>query len=325
MEKYVYNHQTLQYEKVKINTKQKAVRFSSYLLSVSFTAAILFGLAYHFFPSPKEQAFEREIDQMEFYYSSLTSDFENLSKELNKLQEKDAEVHRMILGVDPLDEAIWNGGIGGHDRHTGITEYKRSGELLTETLDKVEKLKRKMQMQGMSFDTLYSMAVLKEDKLASIPSIKPVEEDKLKRKIKNLSGFGIRMHPVHKVKKFHKGIDFTAPEGTPIQATGNGTIERIEKKRRGYGYNILINHGWGYQSLYAHMKTIEVKKGQKVKKGERIGTVGNTGTSTAAHLHYEVRLNNKAVNPIDYCLDGLAPEEYKELLEKASVENQSFD
>ena len=148
---------------------------------------------------------------------------------------------------------------------------------------------------------------------------------KLKRKVKHLSGYGIRLHPVHKVKKFHKGIDFTAPKGTAIQSTGNGKVVRVEKRRSGYGTNVIIDHGYGFTSLYAHMKTVNVKKGQRVSKGQKIGTVGSTGTSTAPHLHYEVRINGKAVNPIDYCLDGLSPEEYKELIEKATVENQSFD
>ena len=168
-------------------------------------------------------------------------------------------------------------------------------------------------------------AAKREVKLASIPSIKPVQEDKLKRKIQHLSGFGYRIHPILKVKKFHKGMDFTAPTGTPIQATGNGVVKRVERKKRGYGTNIIIDHGFGYETLYAHMHEVFVKKGEKVIRGQKIGTVGSTGTSTAPHLHYEVRINGKAVNPIDYCLDGLTPAEYQQLLEKSKIENQSFD
>jgi len=156
-------------------------------------------------------------------------------------------------------------------------------------------------------------------------TIKPVQEDKLKRKLRHMSGYGIRIHPVHKVNKFHKGIDFTAPKGTAIQATGNGVVKRVQKKKFGYGNNIIIDHGFGYTTLYAHMAELHVKRGDKVTKGQKIGTIGNTGTSTAPHLHYEVRINDRPVNPIDYCMDGLSPEEYKELVQRAATENQSFD
>ena len=140
-----------------------------------------------------------------------------------------------------------------------------------------------------------------------------------------LSGYGIRLHPVHKIKKFHKGIDFTAPRGTAIQATGNGVIQRVENRKNGYGRNVIIDHGFGYTTLYAHMQDVDVEVGDTVTKGQKIGTIGSSGTSTAPHLHYEVRINNRPVNPIDYCMDGLTPEEYKELVIRASIENQSFD
>jgi len=135
----------------------------------------------------------------------------------------------------------------------------------------------------------------------------------------------MRIHPVHKVKKMHHGIDFTAPEGTPIQATGNGVVIKIENRKNGYGKSIVIDHGYGFKTLYGHLKDSNVKVGQRVKKAELIGWVGNTGTSTAPHCHYEVRVNNKAINPIDYCLDGLSTEEYHDLVHRAEVENQSFD
>ena len=170
-----------------------------------------------------------------------------------------------------------------------------------------------------------TLAVAHENRLASIPSIKPVQEDILKRKIRYLSGYGWRIHPVHKVKKFHKGIDFTAPRGTPIQSTGDGVVKRVQNKRTGYGKNIIIDHGYGFETLYAHMQEVEVKVGQKVKKGQRIGSIGSSGTSTAPHLHYEIRINDRSINPIDYVLDGLSPEEYAELVHRAEEENQSFD
>lgn len=324
-EKYVYNQQTLQYERVKLNSKDKFIRIAGFASSVIFTALAIFVIAYLYFPSPKEQSLQREIDQMKYVYSNLTNQYDNISQDVNELHQKDSEVHRLVFGMDPMDDGIWEGGIGGHDQNKDIFQYSRSGEVLSTLNVKVNKLKRKINLQQLSLDTIYQMAVEREEKLASIPSIKPVREDKLKRKIRYMSGFGYRIHPVHKLRKFHKGIDFTAPTGTAIQATGNGKVVKIEKRRFGYGNNVKIDHGYGYTTLYAHMHTIDVKKGDIVTKGQMIGTVGSTGTSTAPHLHYEVHLNGKAVNPIDYCLDGLSPEEYQVLLNKANEENQSFD
>jgi murein DD-endopeptidase MepM/ murein hydrolase activator NlpD len=169
------------------------------------------------------------------------------------------------------------------------------------------------------------MAKSREDMIASIPSIKPVRIDKLSKDMNLMSGYGIRLHPVHKVNKMHEGLDFTAPPGTPIQSTGNGRVIKVENKSSGYGRHVIIDHGFGYQTLYAHMKEIKIRQGTIVKKGQLIGTVGNTGTSTAPHCHYEVRYNKRPVNPIHYCMDDLSPQEYQELVEKASITNQSFD
>ena len=324
-EKYVYNEHTLQYEKLRLTPSEKLTRVLGIVVSLFFCSAIIFGIAYKYFPTPKEKSLQRENQQMVYHFDNLKTDFGKIAEDLNQLQRKDADVHRMIFGLDPIDDAVWNGGVGGHNKYTMLNNYEDTGEMISESLEDVDKLQRKIEIQRESLDMLFEMASAKEKKLASIPSIKPVVEDKLKRKIKHLSGYGIRFHPVHKVKKFHKGIDFTAPIGTPIQATGNGTVIRVEKKKRGYGHNVVIDHGYGYTTLYAHMKTIDVKKGEKVKKGQKIGEIGSTGTSTAPHLHYEVRINGKAVNPIDFCLDGLSPAEYKELVSKASEENQSFD
>lgn len=323
--KYVYNPKTLQYEKLSLTRKEIFVKTFGYGLTIIFTAGLIFGIAYYYFPTPKEKLLQREIDQMQYTYSLLSDEVRNLSTDLDGLHQKDQEVHRMIFGLPQIDSSVWLGGIGGTERHPFIASYDSSGDLLKSSLDEVDQLARKMNIQRASLEEIYALAVEREKKLASIPSIKPVQEGKLKRKIKHLSGFGYRIHPIHKVKKFHKGIDFTAPTGTAIQATGNGVIKRVEKKKRGYGVNVVIDHGFGYETLYAHMHEVFVKKGEKVTRGQKIGTIGNTGTSTAPHLHYEVRINGKAVNPIDYCMDGLSPSEYQELLKKSEVENQSFD
>lgn len=323
--KYVYNPTTLQYEQHTISAKSVVLKVGGFICMITMTTIGLYFLINEYFPSAKELSLEREINQMQYHYDGLIGNFDELAFDVQKLHQKDSEVHRMIFGINPLDEGIWEGGTGGVDKYANLKVYNESGELISESLSKIEKLKRQVILQNQSLDTLYRLAVNKEARLKAIPSIKPIVETKLKRKIKHLSGYGIRLHPVHKVKKLHTGIDFTAPRGTHIQATGDGVVVRVESKRSGYGKNVIIDHGYGYKTLYAHMQEVFVKQGEKVSKGHKIGEVGSTGTSTAPHLHYEVRHNGRAVNPIDYCLDGLTPQEYKEIVEKASVENQSFD
>lgn len=324
-EKYHYNPSTLQYEKVKVTLKSKLIYGFGILCGI-----IVAGLAFYYVidnlvQSPQERILTKKLDEMEFHVGNLASDYNVLMKDVDALQEKDANIHRVILGVEPIDENIWEGGTGGSERYSFLGNNFNANKLLKEYLSKAEKLKHKVALQKRSLDTLESLAKEREDRLVSIPSIKPVSEDKLKRNVHSLSGFGIRIHPVHGVKKFHKGIDFTAPSGTKIIASGNGKVTRVENKKTGYGKNVIVDHGYGYQTLYAHMSKVEVKVGDVLLKGQTIGEVGSTGTSTAPHLHYEVRLNGKAINPLDYCLDGLSPSEYRELVNKASMMNQSFD
>ncbi|MEL6390366.1 MAG: M23 family metallopeptidase [Bacteroidota bacterium] len=324
-EKYVYNPSTLQYEKEIVTPRERTVQIAGYIAAVLFTSLVVFALAYLYLPTPKEKSLERDIAQMEYYYQSLTDQYDDLTNEIDKIQEKDAAVHRVVFGMDPIDESVWNGGTGGREAIVRLRNNPHANELLSNTLAKAEKLKRKIDIQTKSLAELTDVAHMHEDRLASIPSIKPIQEDKLKYKVRHLSGFGMRIHPVHKVRKMHEGIDFTAPEGTPIQATGNGVVVRVQSITTGYGKNVIIDHGYGFKSLYGHLKEIEVKVGQRVKKGERIGIVGQTGTSTAPHCHYEVRIDNVPVNPIDYVLDGLTPEEYQQLVALSKQENQSFD
>ena len=324
-EKYVYNQQTLQYEQEHTSAKQRIVKFSGYVAAVGFTSLFLFSLAYLYLPTPKEKSLKRDIAQMEYYYQSLADQYDGLTTEIDKIQEKDADVHRVIFGMEPIDESVWNGGIGGREEIIRLGNNPNANELLSVTLEKVEKLKQKISIQNASLEELTDVAHMHADRLASIPSIKPIRGDKLKRKVKLLSGYGIRFHPVHKVKKLHEGIDFTAPRGTPIQATGNGVVTRVENRKTGYGKNVMIDHGYGFVTLYAHLNKTIVKVGQRVLKGEALGEVGSTGTSTAPHCHYEVRINGLAVNPIDYVLDGLSPSEYQHMVAKAQEENQSFD
>jgi murein DD-endopeptidase MepM/ murein hydrolase activator NlpD len=308
-----------------VPTKTIILRFIGFGCAFLITAFILGTVSRQIFPSGEVKTLKQNIDKLNNHIEAFNSDFQTLSTELEYLQRKDAEVHRMIFGVSPIDNNVWNGGVGGHNKYANLDVNKDSKELLVETLSRVDRLKRQLVIQSKSLDTITNLAGDREKMFASIPSIKPVREDKLARKIYALSGFGRRLHPVHKVWKMHYGIDFTAKQGTPIQSTGDGVVYRVENKRSGYGKNVVIDHGYGFKTLYAHMYKIDVKVGEKVKKGQQIGLVGTTGTSTAPHCHYEVWLNGNKVNPIHYVMDGLTTEEYQELVNAAETQNQAFD
>ncbi|HMS29211.1 MAG TPA: M23 family metallopeptidase [Saprospiraceae bacterium] len=323
-EKYVYNPHTLQFEKVKLSRKNLVLRAFMFLSAVVITAIIFTFLTSEYFPSPREKALRKELTQMEYQFLSMKDQTEKASKILQNLQNRDAKVHRVLFGMDPIDQGLWESGVGGHDPSSYLNHLKNSGSL-RDIKEQVGKLEKQLYLQSKSLDTLEKLARTREDMIASIPSVKPVRIDKLERDVEQLSGFGIRLHPVHKINKMHQGIDFTAPAGTPIQSTGDGKVVKVENKSSGYGRSVTIDHGFGYVTLYAHMKDIVVRQGEKVTKGQKIGTIGNTGTSTGPHCHYEVHFNGKPVNPIHYCMDGLDPKEYQEMVEKASIANQSFD
>lgn len=324
-EKFVYNTHTLRYEKVVISLKERIVKLFGFFSVAMVTSFLLLYVLYSVFPSPREKVHINEITELKNVIKAQGKQLDLMSNVLENIQDRDASVHRMILGMDPMDKGIWEGGVGGHEKYNDLLKYRNSYELLVSTREKIEKLSRQMVVESKSLDTIQRIAGEREKRFASIPSIKPVRGDKLNRNITLLSGFGWRLHPIYKIMKFHKGLDFSAPEGTPIQATGDGRVVKVERSGRGYGNSVVISHGYGYETLYGHMKRVDVKEGQVIKKGQHIGLVGDTGTSTAPHCHYEVHKNGREVNPIDFVMDGLSPIEYQALVKMADSANQSAD
>jgi len=324
-EKFFYNKQTLQFEKIRISFQERLKKFFGIASAILVSSVLLTIAGWRFFPSPQEEVLIKEIDQLKNELNVAESNFDQLSAVASNLQERDRRIHRMVLEMDPIDENVWDGGVGGSSKFSELQNFSRSGDLMAQLRQKVEKLKRQMVVQSKSFDEIEKMAQGKEKMLASIPSIKPVRSDKLDRGVELLSGFGYRLHPIHKIFKMHAGIDFSAPQGTPIQATGDGVVKEVDRNRGGYGLHVLIDHGYGYQTLYGHMSSANVRVGEKVKKGHLLGKVGSTGSSTGPHCHYEVHYKGKPVNPIDYVMDGLSPIEYQELVRLSEMNNQSFD
>ncbi len=325
-EKFIYNTHTLRYERVEESRSTKFLRIFGFICAAVFTAAIFAVISHRYLPSPKERALQNELQQVTAEYQRLEGELDKLSEVLGSLRDRDAYAHRMIFGMEPIDDGVWEGGIGGHDEYEKYRQFKNTGELLVDVRQKVDQLKLQMAIQSKSLDTIMNLATDQEKMFASIPSIKPVRADLIRngRRVNELSGFGMRHHPVLKRPRMHYGIDFTARRGTPIYATGSGKVVRNEYSRS-YGNVVVIDHGYGFKSLYAHMQKSLVKYGQEVSRGEKIGLVGSTGRSIGPHCHYEVMLRGKKVDPIHYVLDGLSPEDYQELVEASKSSNQSFD
>lgn len=324
-EKFIFNKQTLRYEKVVEPISVTLLRIFGFVCAAVFTAFILSLVTHRYFPSPSEKLLQEENRQLESQLQEFSMEINQLSGVLSNLQKRDAYAHRMIFGMEPIDGSVWDGGQGGHDAYEDLRQYRYTGKMMASVRQNIDQLKHQMNLQSRSLDTIAQLAEKQEDMLAAIPSIKPVRSDKLRRGLNLLSGFGYRIHPIYKRRKMHTGIDFTAPHGTPIQATGKGRVVQAGNKGDGYGKAVMIDHGYGYRSFYAHMSRIDVKVGDEVIRGQQIGLIGSTGTSTGAHLHYEIVKNGKKVDPIQYCTDGLTPEEYAALVDAAEASNQSFD
>ncbi len=320
--KYKYNPESLSFEKVKRTSGERFLRFMAYFTG-SLILAVLYGALFtYLFDSPKEKVLKRENAQMRLQYEILSRDLEKVEKVLAHLQETDDNLYRTVFEAEPIPTSLREGGIGGVNRYEELEGYDNS-RIVIETAVRLDRIKKKTYVQSRSFDELKELAGEKEEMLRSIPAIMPISNRDLKR---TASGWGYRIHPIYKIRIFHEGMDFTASTGTEIYSTGDGKVARIRSSKRGYGNHIIIDHGFGYQTLYAHLSRFNnLRVGQTVKRGDVIGYVGSTGLSTAPHLHYEVHLNGKKVDPANYYFNDLSPEEYERMIELAMRSGQSFD
>jgi murein DD-endopeptidase MepM/ murein hydrolase activator NlpD len=274
-----------------------------------------------FLKTPDQLAQERELENLKFNYELLNKRLDESSSILSQLQQRDNNIYRAYFEANPIPEEQRKAGFGGVNRYRYLNGYDNTKLIKTAT-KKLDILSKQLVVQSKSLDEIVVLAKNKKEMLASIPAIQPVANKDLKRMA---SGYGYRIHPIYKTRKFHWGMDFSAPRGTPVYATGNGKIEKVKRSRRGYGNQVKINHGFGYKTFYAHLEKYTVRKGQKVKRGDLIGYVGTSGISTAPHLHYEVIKGNRKLNPVYFYFSDLTPEEYDRMLEMASQENQSLD
>lgn len=319
--KYYYDAESLSYKKIQ-RKKRNTIKYASVFILGSALFGFLFVfIASQYVESPKERALKRELQNAQLQFELLNKKMKEAETVLADVADRDNNIYRVYFEANPIPDEQRKAGFGGVNRYKNLEGFDNS-KLIIESNKRLDVLLKQIVVQSKSLDEIAKLAEEKEKLLAAIPAIQPVRNEDLKRMA---SGYGMRSDPFTKVRKMHYGMDFSAPRGTPIYATGDGVVERADNRATGYGNHIKINHGYGYESLYAHLYKYNVRKNQKVVRGDLIGFVGSTGRSEAPHCHYEVIKDGERINPINFYYGSLTAEEFNELLEHASLENQSLD
>lgn len=318
--KFYFNPDTLDYEEVQLTLAHQLRRIFLHILSGTLMGMGFFLIYASVIKSPGEKQAMMEKNRMEGQYKALRGQMDDIQDILTDLQQRDDNLYRVVFQADPISYEV-------RTNTSNKTEYYKqllsmtNSEIVRETSKKLDELKRQLYVQSKSYDDLVVLAQNKEKMLESLPAIQPVANKDLTRVA---SGFGYRIDPVYHTRRFHEGMDFTAPTGTDIYATANGKIAGAGWER-GYGNCVKIEHGFGYQTLYGHMSAIYVHPGQDVKRGEVIGAVGSTGKSTGPHLHYEVHYKGEVMNPQNYYFMDLSPDEYDKMIQLSNNAGQMFD
>lgn len=313
--KFYYNTRTLRFEKLVTPLRVKVLRILAFLISALLTALGILFITSRFFPSPETKLAEMQYQQMKDNYQKLSAATERMQSEMHQLERRDNEVYRSIFQATPVPDSIRMKEIS-EEKHEVLVTLARNeplGNSIAQTLNSID---ARVKYQRASYNEIEGLIKNQSQKLAALPAIQPVSNKDLDRLA---SGFGMRIDPVYGTPRMHKGLDFTAPKGTPIYATGDGFVIVADFDIGGYGNHVVINHGYGYQTLFGHMSRIKVRKGERVKRGEVIGYVGSTGKSTGPHCHYEVHLNGREMNPVYFFYNDLTPEQYDRILKIAST------
>lgn len=319
--KYYYDSETLSYRKIK-RRKRTTIKYAVLFLVASAIFGFIFVfIASQYIESPRERQMARELQNMQLQYELLNKRMDDAIAALENVEERDNAIYRLYFEANPIPEEQRRAGFGGINRYKKFEGFDNS-QLISESNKRLDILEKAIVVQSKSLDEIAKLAEDKEKFLSAIPAIQPVNNIDLTRMA---SGYGFRTDPFTKVRKFHFGMDFTAPRGTPVYASGDGIVKRADNSATGYGKHIRIDHGYGYVSLYAHLYKYNVGVNQRVKRGDLIGFVGSTGRSEAPHLHYEIFKDGNRINPINFYYGNLSAEEFSKLLEKASLENQSLD
>jgi len=321
--KYYYDSETLSYRKIENKKGRKTGLFILSLMGVLLSGFLLMLLFLNLpnFETPKEKELNRELTNLEFQVNLLNKKMNQAETVLTEIAERDNNLYRIYFEANPIPQEQRKAGFGGINRYKDLEGFDNS-KLIISSNKRIDILTKQIVVQSKSLDEIAALATEKEALLKSIPAIQPVKNEDLTRMA---SGYGYRTDPFTKARKFHFGMDFTAPRGTPVYASGDGRVSRADNRASGYGKHIRITHGFGYMSLYAHLYKYNVRRGQRVKRGDLIGFVGSTGRSEAPHLHYEVFKDKKRINPINFYYGNLSPKEFADILKKSTQENQSLD
>jgi hypothetical protein len=318
---YRFDPESLSLHPNKLGFKGLIIKLIKYFFAGLVISVAFYFIFSSFFASPRERILKRELDQMKDRYAIMQKNINLASSVLEDLRQRDDNIYRTIFEAEPMPRSMREAGIGGVNRYVDLEGYENSS-LVVNTAKKLDKVLKQIYVQSKSYDQILPMAVNKEGMLKCIPAIQPVANKGLER---TSSGFGWRIHPWYKIRVFHEGLDFAAPIGTEVYATGDGVVEKTETSFHGYGNSIVIDHGFGYKTRYAHLSAFKIAIGQKVKRGDIIGLVGNTGLSTGPHLHYEVIKNSEKVNPVNYFFNDLTPEQYDQVISISNNNGQSLD
>lgn len=313
--KYYYNTNTLRYEKLVTPLRVKLLRFFGFIATALVTSFILVSLAFRFIPSPQLKLAEAKYEKMKQNYDMLVSQAKILQQEMASLEQRDNQVYRSIFEANPLPDSA-RAKLTEQTKEVRKVAAINDEELGNELAKTLNNINARITYQFASYNEIEKLIKNQGEKLASIPAIQPLSNRDLDR---IASGFGMRIDPVYGTPKMHKGLDFTSPQGTPVYATGDGVVVESGFSEDGYGNKVVINHGYGYQTLYGHMVRVKARNRQKVKRGEIIGWVGNTGKSTGPHCHYEVHVNGQEVDPVYFFYNDLTPEQFDRLLKIAST------
>ena len=321
--KYHFDSETLSYVPVESSRTLKISRLLIFFISsFLFGGIILFVLLNtSLVNTPQELLLQREVQNYKLQFELINRRVLQMENVLKNIEDRDNNIYRVYFEASPIPEEQRKAGFGGVNRYKDLEGYDNSN-LIINTTKKIDILTKQLVIQSKSLDEILTLAEEKENLLASIPSIQPIRNEDLKRMA---SGYGWRIDPFTKKRRRHFGMDFSAVRGPPVYATGNGIIKRADNRAAGFGKHIRVDHGFGYVSIYAHLDKYNVKRGQKVKRGEIIGFVGNTGRSVAPHLHYEIVKDGKKINPINFYYGNLSPDEFNILVQQASQENESLD
>lgn len=317
---YIYNPQTQTYDRIYPTIRQRWLSLLRRLFIGMGLGAGSFLILFLIFGSPSEKELRIQNSQLQAQYNVLSRSLDDALGVLQDIQQRDDNLYRVIFGADPIPSAIRKAGYGGTSRYDHLMNLANADLVISNT-QKLDLLNKQLYIQSRSFDDVMELCKNHEEMLQCIPAIQPVSNKDLR---KTASGYGMRIDPIYNTRKFHAGMDFSAPTGTDIYATGNGTVVKMGWQV-GYGNTIEIDHGFGFLTVYAHLHKFNTKVGKKVVRGEVIGEVGNTGKSTGPHLHYEVHIKGKHVNPVNYYFMDLSPEDYDRMIQMAANHGKVFD